>query len=290
MVPPVSIGGTTKINWIDPVGNVRDLTRATSPTVFMTDKPQGLGAAIFDLATDKLPRGAGTFVRHINTEERTIELPIYVQEETFEDLLNKIEDIHNWFATGSETEKTPGYLQIIRADESVRQILCYYVEGLDSPEEAGPNWARFVIRLYAPDPYPTADADIVTEYTVAEALNFGVINPGKLEAYPIWKLTAPWTTNVTIRNNTYDPDLVIVLGGLATGFFIIDTRPSDIRPGFSVYDNLGANRIGDVSPSVSTFWTLKSGLNALQVGFFAGTTAATRVELTYLPRYRSLYR
>lgn len=290
IIPPPNITGTVKFYVIDPNGVERDLTRETSPNVFAFGGAIGLGMAEFNIEDDKYPFAPGSLIRHINTDPRTIELPIIIVQSSYGAMLLAVEDLYDWFASGDENGKTPIYLKVVRPDDTIRLIECFYTEGLGGdPSDSGPTWARFVVRLYCPDPNPTGPEDTVVTKTVAQAASFTQLNQGRLPAYPRWKLTGPFT-NFEIHNVGSDKSIVGTVVLTAGQFIIVDTRESEFRPGFSVYDHTGANRISILDPSQSDFWELTPGSNNIEVTFGSGTTAATEVELTYLARYRGILR
>src|SRR6185503_7583931 len=157
-IPAAPVAGEMLIKWRDPNGVLRDLSRNTSPNLFVPAGSAGMGSVKFDITDEKYPLTAGTFIRQINTASRLIELPIVIHEDTFNGALLAAEDLHTWFQTGNESEKTPGYLEVTRPDGSVRKIAAYYTDGLTGDlSQGGPNWFKTVARLYCPDPYPTGE-------------------------------------------------------------------------------------------------------------------------------------
>ena len=289
MIPPAPITGTLKYQWIQSTGTVRDLTRDTSPTIFVPAGSVGMGLSSVEITEDKLPAGQGSFIKHINIMPRTIQIPIVLSKPSFESLLLASEDLHEWFDTGDESAKRPGTLVVTRPDDTVRHIKGYYQGGLEGDlSEGSPTFYKYVIDLFCPDPAPTDAEDTVLTKTVAEAVDFNMINQGRLPAFPIWKLTGPFT-NVDVLNATTGVGFSLLVTLTAGQYIIVDTRPSELRQNISVYDQAGANRFPTVYPT-SVFFPLLSGTNNIQVNFTSGTTGATSVELTYLARYRSLLR
>lgn len=286
LVPPISIANEYRVYWVDPNNVTRDLNKATSPNLYAVGGAIGLGMPVIDIQTDKFPYSPGSFVRQINIEEREPELPIYVREDSFGDLLLTLEDLAGWFDTGDEANKRPGYLRVIRPDDSVRQILCY-CRGMEMVNESGATWAQIVMQLLAPDPFPTAQTEETVIKNVTEAVaGFGVNNLGTKNAYPIWTLAGPFT-DVSIRllntSELIDLTVTVALGE----WLVVDTRPSELRDGYTIYDQVGANKISVVEPE-SVFWHLIPGVNSIEFVYGSGTTANTHVILEYLPRYRTL--
>lgn len=293
MIPPASPTGILQYHWIDPTDASHPLYRDGSPDIFVPKGAVGLGYVSSELALEKLPANAGALLRHINIPVRKIELPIFVKTETIGDLAEAMETLYDWFATGDESFRDPGYFVVIRPDDSVRQIACYYAGGLEGDmEPGGPGWTKVVVSLIAPDPYPTAGGTITLHKTVGEAASFVVLNDGRLPSQPQWKIHGPFTNGVTITNTTTGKSLTAGPGLTinSTQFIIIDTRPAEERTTLAVYDNLGNNILYIISPT-SEFFPLGPGSNTITVSFLSGgTDANTYVELIYLPKYRSLLR
>lgn len=295
IIPRVSLGGTLRFYWIDSSGVTRDLNKETSPNIWVKVGSVGMGLPETEISDSKLPLGSGTLIHQLNIGSREIDLPLLMHEDTLPDLLLSAEDLHGWFDTGDEVEQRPGYLKIIRPDDTVRKLRCFYKEGLEgNTEEGGPNWTIYNITLYAPDPFPTADEDTVIEKLFPTYNSFTILNAGRKEAFPIIRLDGPFT-NFIVKNVTRstEEETDILMEGAITltvgQYLIIDCRPSETRPGFSVYDQSGVNRISTITPT-SVFWSLKAGTNLIEVSFTSGTTSATKATVTFLPRYRSLLR
>lgn len=292
IIPPAPLTGITKYQWITPNNLVKELSRDYSNDIFIETGSTGLGLPEFNIENDKLPFSPLSFITQINTEPRIITLPLFVKALTFESLLLTCEEIHDWFATGDEESKTPGYLRVTRADDTVRQIACYFQRGLlGNTNEGSPTFGKYNIELFCPDPYPTDIANtVITKQAELANLNytFGVLNSGKLQAYPIWKLQGPYT-NITITNTTTGKHFDVVYSSPGNEYMIIDTRPSELRTGPSVYDQAGVNRISRIS-STSDFFALEPGLNNINILNEFVNTDITYIELTYLTRYRSLLR
>lgn len=295
LIPPVSLVGELQFFWVDADNVVRDLNKISSPHVWVKVGSVGMGLPETEISDSKLPLGSGTLIHQLNIGSRELDLPIVVHEESIEDLLLSVEDIHGWFDTGDEAEKRPGYLKIIRPDDTVRKLKCFFKSGLEGDtEEGGPNWTIYVVTLYAPDPFPTADSDTVVERIFPTYSSFSILNTGRKEAFPVIRLDGPFT-NFVVKNvtRTIEEATDILLAGTITltvgQYLIIDSRPSETRPGYSVYDQSGVNRISTITPT-SKFWSLKAGTNLIEVSFTSGATSATKVTITFLPRYRSLLR
>ena len=291
MVPPTSPTGILRFQLIDPNNVTRELSRDFSPSIFVETGSAGTGGPSFNITDSKYPSFPGSLITQINTQTRIIQIPIVVVTESLADLINAADDLFDWFATGDETTNTPVKYRVTRPDDTVRQIIGYYTRGLEGDTKVGgPGWARYVVELYCPDPYPTDIEDTVVNTPMTSGSEeIGILNPGKLEAYPIFKINGPWQ-NFNLHNTTTDRIISVNHSAGGDEILYIDTRPSELRDGEpSVYDQDGTIRWDWISTPNSDFWTLISGTNVIEL-----TTSfrsdATYVEVTYLPRYRSLFR
>lgn len=290
MLPPILPSGTTQYKWIDPTGAIRDLTPQVSPKLFVAAGSVGMGASSFDIDTTKLPSSPGVFIRHINTEARELEIPIFIKEDSFGELVNTMEDLHEWFDTGDETSKRPGTFMIIRPDGQIRTIQLYYKSGLEGDlSEGTPTHVKYSVSFISPDPaWISSEIFLVLKSNAEMASNFGIMNMGKLPTYPVWTFTGPFTvvniTNVT-TGQPFSSTAVLTAGQTLT----IDTRPEELRNGPSIYDQTGASRLSTVFPN-SEFFTLQPGLNEINIEFFGDNTVATTLQVAYYERYRSALR
>lgn len=289
MVPPaVIVTSSLRYQWIDPNGNVHDLSRDYSPSIFIETGSLGLNYPSFEISDSKLPLSPGSLINKINTNPRRITIPIVIYHQTMEDLLESVSEVTSWFDTGDELSRRPGYFRVIRPDDSVRQIQSYYITGLEGATNVGgPNWTKYAVELYCSDPYPVADEDTVVIKDQTNFALFAIINQGELDAYPIIELTGR-VLHFNMQNVTKGQNISGQID-LADGETLtIDTRPSELRDGPSVYDDSGTNLLSIIN-TTSVWWTLQPGSNNLSFSTNA-STGVTRVQVTYLPRYRTLFR
>jgi hypothetical protein len=291
MVPPASPTGILRYQLIDRLANVHELSRDYSPNLFIPKGSVGFGAPTFEISDAKLPKSPGKSVRQINTQERILDIPHVIIEDNLGDLANAANDLFSWYFSGDEESRSPVTFRVTRPDNSVRQVEGYYLSGLEGDtDDGGPDWTQYNVKLYVPNPYPTAPSyEIVAKRSVAQSDPFGIMNPGDMPAYPIWIFYGP-LINIAMFNETTNTSFFTSSLTLTTGqYAVFDFRPSDIRPGLSVYRNDGLSLLNTVVPA-STFGTLASGLNTVHVTYGASTDGNSGVSLSYLPRYRSLLR
>lgn len=295
---PTAPTGVLKYEWLDPSGVLRDLSRDTSANVFVSRGTKGLGSPGVDLVMEKLPFAAGSLVRYTQTKPLEIDLPLVVRADSMAALIPQVRSVRSWFATGDENERDPGYLRVTSPDDVARQVACYYAGGLEGDlDVGGPPWAQYVVSLVAPDPYWTPTAATEVEYDATDIMTgslpntLAVLNPGDVDAYPVWTISGP-AADITITNQTSGKAFALTANGgltLAAGDTLtVDTRPASQRTtrpitnadGFSLYDRVAAG---------GALWWLRPGTNTVTI-YASGTSGATAFGLSYLPRYRGALR
>jgi hypothetical protein len=286
--------GLLKWEWLDPTGVLRNLTQATSPDLFVARGTRGLGSPPVELRLEKLPTTGGSIHRYTATQPLEIDLPIHIHGVSMASVLAATDTLRDWFDTGNERVRTPGYLRITRPqDDAVRQIACAYTGGLEGDlSEGGPNGALAVVSLVAPDPYWT-DVDVTeTVYLAANVgTPLGVINPGDFDAYPIWTIDGP-ASAIAITNTTTGKAFALTANGglslLVGDRLTIDTRPSSQRSTLPIMDTTGTSQFNRLSAG-SALWWLAPGGNTFTIAA-TGTSVATAFTLQWLPRYRGVLR
>lgn len=300
IVPALSSSDLLTWEWVDPSGVTRALSGGAAAVTVR--QATGLGVPPIDLSEDKLTFTSGTVMRHAAIKSREIELSLLAQGASAAAMESVFDDLRRWFATANERSRTPGYLRLTRPDAVVRQIACYYAGGLDSDTALGTRiHQRTALRLLAPEPYWTDQADTEESYGTADSttvwfpffpLNLGIndvlatpniINSGDVDAYPVWTVTGPGT-NPTAQNTTSGELWQLNMTLLAGETVVIDTRPSSLRGSTpSVQDNYGNNRFGDLV-NTSELWWLAPGENQVSLSI-GNATVASSIALAYLPRY-----
>lgn len=294
LITPTPAAGQLQFAWLDPTGTLRDLTRESSPNLFVPVGSVGLGSPRNEVESEKLPFAAGNVVRHIRTQPIEIQLPIIIYKTTYASVISQADQLRTWFDTGDEISGHPGYLRITRPDETVRQIECYYRSGLEgNTQEGSPTYVPYVIDLFAPDPTWT-DTEAVSESYINTDFGTSLLinNEGDFVSYPIWTITGP-ASSIVLSNTTQSKTLTLTANGGITldpgEQLIIDTRPYQQRPShLQIYD-LGNNNLFSHVTATSQFWNFTPGVNRFTVSA-SGTTAATELQLQYLQRYRGVLR
>jgi hypothetical protein len=208
--------------------------------------------------------------------------------------MSVVEELRDWFDTGNERDRNPGYLRITRPhDDAVRQVACYYAGGLEGDLNTGaPTWAPLVVSLVAPDPYWTPTVPEERTYGPADMLDpLTILQDGDFDAYPIWTISGPAHTIVLSHQTSGKAIVVNANGGLTllTGETLtIDTRPANQRTTLPVIDGNGVSRFDRVAAGSALFW-LPPGVNHFTV-YAEGVSGNTTFHLAWLPRYRGVLR
>lgn len=289
---------TDTIGWfvIDRFGIERDLNWSNSNQVFVPKGTKGLGYADVNLSVEKRPFSRGSSVRHIATQPVEISLPLVINMPTHKQLLQKVEEVRNWFHTGDEHGLRPAYLKVRRPqDGTTRQIRFFYNGGLGGDlEEGSPTFAPFVVKLFCPDA-DWLDA-IEQQFTFTQANLIGptvtVTNLGDVSAYPIFTWNGPGY-DALLKNLTTGKQIYFHANGglpLALGeTVIIDTRPATDRANLPVINTAGVSLFRWVDPSSDLNLWLEPGLNNLQFTV-QDTTSSSSIGMRFLQRYRGVLR
>lgn len=289
VAPPISPSGLLKFEWIDPTGVVHDLTRATSPNLFVSHGSAGLGAPPISINEEKLPFISGSVMRRVNVQPVKMSIPITVAASSMANLIGIADYLRLWFDTGDEKRRTPGIFRITREDDTIRQRVAYYTGGLEGEMREGtPDTHTYVVDLFAPDGHPTAKDPQELEYDTSDfASPLPIMNSGQMDAFPVWTFTGPGNG--------------IVIGNLTTGTvwayttliadgdtLTVDTRPSSLRTTQPVIDQDGENLWPNFYPT-SSLWHLAPGLNMISATA-TSTNGNTRLAVSFLERYRGMLR
>jgi hypothetical protein len=190
-----------------------------------------------------------------------------------------------------------GTLRITRADGSWREIGCLYVDGLGWTDDAGQGIThdRVALQLLAPDPWwygaevvaldfaTTAGRSYLAPYETVSpdrALGSGTVDViGDAAVSPIWTITGP-ATSVTVRYSDSGPGWTF--GAIDAG----ETITINVET-YTVTDNTGANRIGNIAWLTSTLFQLSPGPNALLLSITGGVVGQSAIRLTYRPRWET---
>jgi hypothetical protein len=262
----------------------------------------GLGVPDPEFIVDTSPLIDGEFVDDEDVYEvgRRIMLPMTVfgpDNTTFRSRMKAL--------AGSMNPRKPGFFEVAQADGQRRRIQARYAGGLsgDEAKDLGGDttWARFALRLYAPDPFwfDPVPVTLTRAYATPSAffpfgpvsgrpfrLSSGAVlgdavltNPGDITAWPTWTATAPGTA-VALDNDDTGEELH--LSGTLSGDLVIVTQPgqqSITMGGVDWWDKL---------TGTPELWELPPGDTHVSLSL-TGAAAGSSVSCSFFPRYRSAW-
>lgn len=256
----------------------------------------GLGAAPRALTLQPLATG-GAYARWSHAEPRLITLPLHMQAETNPDLVALRRRLTLALLATVPAAGVPkaGTLRVTRSDGTWREIGCLYSDGLGGADEGSltPFVDRAVVQLICPDPWWYGESSVAADFsasltarnylnpyeTVSTGRTLGTVSvdiEGDAAVSPVWTVTGP-ADSVTVR---YASGPGWTFGAVAAGTTItVDTE------NYTVTDNTGASRIGNIAWPTSTLFQMPPGPNTLTVSIQGGTTGVSSVRLSYRPRW-----
>lgn len=296
--PPGEPDRLINLAWTSPTGDMIPLM-TEGPGVHIIAGIDGLGAAPRALTFQPLATG-GTMPRWSHVDQRLITLPLHMQADTNADLVALKRRVIKAFTATTPPAgiPTPGTLRVTRADGTWREIEAIYLDGLSGADETtlSPLIDRAVLQLACPDPWFYGASTVAAEFTTAvEARNY--LNPyetvssgrtlgpvdvtitSDVAVSPIWEITGP-ADSVTIRYATNGPGFTY--GSIDAGR-VVTVNVED----YTVTDDTGANRIGNISWPTSTLFQLQPGPNRLLISIGGGTDGVSKVRLSFRPRFES---
>lgn len=282
--------------WIEPNGTAHVFDPMSDPSFRVVQGAKGYGTPPTNWLEDRVPQHDGAITRDVLYDTREIEVPLLIQASDYPTLLSKTRLLRQW----TNVKSGDGTLQIAEPDGTTRQFTCRLKQGLEGQEGqdvSGPTWRKvlLVFRTTSSTPYANWPSALNFTYQQAAAsatwfpifpLVLGgagifaqptLLNPGDVEAEPIWTLTGPMT-NPVLTNVTTGAKISLTLALLTGQTLTIDTR-FRIK---SVIRNDGTKLFSALSND-SSLWTLAPGVNALTV-VASSTSAASQLQLSFTPR------
>ncbi|MFD8088974.1 phage tail family protein [Streptomyces malaysiensis] len=274
------------------------------PSYFMQAGATGLDMPPFELHSDDSPNLDGGMYRGTRATQREIMLPVYiwgVDRRSLKDQKRKL-------LTSLNPKNGYCVLKFIESDGQPKYLYAFYkagLEGNESEDAAGFRWLKIGIQMTAFDPWFYSDNLHVAEWNFGDGAPFlgpkffplnlseghpsttelPVINPGDIEAWPVWEITGPVQsfkfTNQAGKSFGIDKQP----GGgdvVASGRkLIIDTRPG--------YKTLLDDQDTNYYPLLAAnpqLWSVPSGRSMTTINLVSGDGAA-HVRMTLTPRYES---
>lgn len=254
---------------------------------------EGLNAPDFQLVTSTTPLLDGEQLDDVYALARDIFLPMMITGRTEGEFRER--------AAGLISDLFPlrgqGMFEVAQADGQRRRVPVIYTDGLRGSEgitDGGQTWWKFGLKLRALNPWWMGDP-ITQEWKNTPPVNFLPItprrvslssvlgsttlnNPGDVETYPVWRLTAPADSVTLTRTDTGE-----YLG-------VSHTLPAD-----TTLTIVTSPRAVDLSLSTgetywkyltngSSLWQLPAGDAPLELNVTGGGPD-TVLSLEYTPRY-----
>lgn len=312
-VPYLETVGKPAFTWIDPDGGIWPLSNTSESLGWFTlTAIAGAESAPIEITSDALSRG-GSRVRAIARRSSTIQWPMEIFGRTHDEFVARYRQISRAFKLTTLRQR-PGWLRVRRPDGSARQIQAFYSEGLGGEAEQNHLFARPVISLFCPDGKWQALDPVIADRTFAatpgpgvDPVNFYdpfisvassnevtpvpdpgdgpdsttvIVNPGDVEAWPVWTVTGPLTALRT-WNLTLESRFALTYTLTAGQTITIITEPPSVRgPG----DTNLIKHIDWFNSTGTELWPLADGENVIGLEV-DGAGTGTAVRLAFVPRY-----
>jgi hypothetical protein len=258
----------------------------------------GLLMPPWDFFADKSPAIDGETIRGVRAAPREITIPLYIWARNRDACLAIFNDmIHDLNPQLGE-----GILEVREPAGQVRTIGAYYAngfEGVDDDDAQGRTWLSALLVFRAPRPFWEGAQWTKTWGVGASPGNFfpflplkvkesqvigalTVPNVGNVRAFPVWTLLGPFSSFTATNNRTGKTFTlnVAVAGG--------DTVVIDAREGKKSALKNGTVNMWEFITNSSELWGIEPDDN--EVTFSApAATLATRVTMSYKPRYLAAY-
>lgn len=290
---PTRINEQPQVSFTDPAGLVTRFTDWENGWVLQPGA-KGLDMPAYAFSQDESPGIDGYEIRQVRAQGKEIALPVaFWADDSRAAYLAR----RRGLIRSLNPKRGLGTLTVVQYDGSARTIGASYAAGLEGDESldtAGTRWCMNVLSFACPSPF-WLGAEASTQWQAAESGTFfpvlpltvgtshvlgsvTVDNDGDDTAFPVWTIEGP-ATSVTLTNVTTGETLVLTRTIIGGDTIVIDTRERRQTALLNDVTNLW-NDISDAS----TMWALEPGINALTLTV-AGSTSATRVRMTYQPRY-----
>ncbi|WP_329376023.1 phage distal tail protein [Streptomyces sp. NBC_01483] len=281
------------ISFTDPAGLVTKFSDWANGWVLQPGA-KGLDMPAYAFSQDESPGIDGYAIRQVRAQGKEIALPVaFWADDSRAAYLAR----RRGLIRSLNPKRGTGTLTVTQTDGTSRTIGARYSAGLEGDESldaAGARWCMGVLTFACPSPF-WLGAEVTTEWRAAVSGTFFPVLPlavgnsqvlgavtvdqdGDDDAYPVWTITGP-ATSVSLTNTTTGDTLLLTRTISIGDTIVIDTRERQQTALLNGVTNLWGN-LSDAS----TLWPLEPGINDLTLTV-SGSTSATRVRMTYQPRY-----
>lgn len=290
---PTLINQMPQVSFTDPAGTVTKLSDWENGWLLQPGA-KGLDMPAYAFLQDESPGIDGYALRDVRAQGKEVILPMafWMNDNRAAYLARR-----RAFIKSLNPKRGVGTLTLTQPDGDTRTIGAYYASGMEGDESldaAGERWCINAITFGVPSPYWTG-AGVSIEWkagasgtflpflplTVGDSQALGAVtvdNDGDDVAYPVWTVTGPATT-ISLINDSSGDNLVLPRTLSSSDTVVIDTRERRQTALLNDTTNLWPDLTDD-----STLWPLQEGVNNLTLTV-AGSGDATRVRMTYQPRY-----
>lgn len=290
---PTRINEMPTISFTDPAGLVTKFSDWANGWVLQPGA-KGLDMPAYAFSQDESPGIDGYAIRQVRAQGKEIALPVaFWADDSRAAYLAR----RRGLIRSLNPKRGTGTLTVTQTDGTSRTIGARYSAGLEGDESldaAGARWCMGVLTFACPSPF-WLGAEVTTEWRAAVSGTFFPVLPlavgnsqvlgavtvdqdGDDDAYPVWTITGP-ATSVSLTNTTTGDTLLLTRTISIGDTIVIDTRERQQTALLNGVTNLWGN-LSDAS----TLWPLEPGINDLTLTV-SGSTSATRVRMTYQPRY-----
>lgn len=296
--PPASPDGVTRylIDTVD--GGHFDLTDWGAGFRVMPGT-RGYDAPPKDITVEELPQGVGARFRTRTVKVRELGIPIIIRASTRAEFVARKRTFLEHIYDGTFVHT------VVEPDGTRRQITAMYAGGLEGSEgvdQAFRTWQKYVLVLWALDPYWSAATPIVQRFRVEQGATWYPIyplrvgssqvlgdttlsNPGSVPAWPVIVIGGPGQFTAT----NHRTGQTIMLGRVLTGAEVatIDTRPPSQAPDTYWTATLadGTNIWAELDDSSAVAsWSLERGDNKVTLEL-AGAQTGSLVTVSLVPQF-----
>lgn len=276
--------------WIDPDGN--------STTLDVDWNASGRFMPAIEFASTGVPGQPGERIREVRhgVKEFTIRLTLATADEP------SLRQAQRALVTAMNPVRGPGILRVTSTIGDVREIACYYADGLgmeEKEETSGPNMQQADVTFRAFEPYWRDVSDTSQTFTIGVtptffpifpirltssqiAVDATAVNAGDVESWPVWQIAGPGSA-ITLRNLTTGKSFTLATTALAAG----ESITVDTRPGYKTLTKSDGSSVFSDLTTTSSIWPLIVGSNSIRLEMGGAISGSSSLQINYRQRYLS---